>query len=343
MYSDELMEMLLGEEDVPEELIHTIVKDAVQGQDVTPVFLGSAYKNKGVQPLLDAIVRYLPSPLERQITAKNWDNPDEKIPLEPRSDTSRSSAWRSRSGRRSVRPAHLHAHLPGHGRKRATDASTSAPARSNASAASCGCTPTSARKSTAPRPATSWRSWASMRQRRYLRREAKILHAGKHVRGRAGHQDGITPANRDGTDKLAKALQRFRREDPTFRVFTDEETGETLIAGMGELHLEIYVERIRREYKVEVEVGAPKVSYREAPTQDGRVQLQAQEANRRFRSVRPHRRQLRTAAGRRARSRSNSKTTSSKGAFRRNTFPRSKRVFARSLNKGPIAGFPIVG
>ncbi len=77
----------------------------------------------------------------------------------------------------------------------------------------------------------------------------------------------VTPASRDGADKLGKALQRFRKEDPTFRVITDEETGETIIAGMGELHLEIYVERIRREYKVEVEVGAPKVSYREAPTQ----------------------------------------------------------------------------
>jgi elongation factor G len=76
----------------------------------------------------------------------------------------------------------------------------------------------------------------------------------------------INPLNRDGSDRLGKALQRFRKEDPTFQVYTDEETGETVIAGMGELHLEIYVERIRREYRVEVEVGAPKVSYREAPT-----------------------------------------------------------------------------
>src|SRR6185369_6064674 len=74
------------------------------------------------------------------------------------------------------------------------------------------------------------------------------------------------PITRDGMDRLAKALQRFRKEDPTFNVFTDEETGETVIAGMGELHLEIYVERIRREYKVDVEVGAPKVSYRESAT-----------------------------------------------------------------------------
>jgi elongation factor G len=76
----------------------------------------------------------------------------------------------------------------------------------------------------------------------------------------------IMPTKRDGLDRLSKALQRFTREDPTFKVSTDDETGETVIAGMGELHLDIYVERIRREYKVDVEVGAPKVSYREAPT-----------------------------------------------------------------------------
>src|SRR6185295_20354208 len=77
----------------------------------------------------------------------------------------------------------------------------------------------------------------------------------------------INPTTREGADRMGKALARFTREDPTFRVMTDEETSETLVAGMGELHLDIYVERIRREYRVEVEVGAPKVSYREAPTQ----------------------------------------------------------------------------
>ena len=76
----------------------------------------------------------------------------------------------------------------------------------------------------------------------------------------------IEPKKRDDADKLSKALERFRREDPTFRVMTDEETGQTLIAGMGQLHLEIYVERIRREYKCECTVGEPRVAYRECPT-----------------------------------------------------------------------------
>ncbi len=76
----------------------------------------------------------------------------------------------------------------------------------------------------------------------------------------------IEPMKRDGADRLSKALERFRREDPTFRVMTDQESGQTLIAGMGQLHLEIYVERIRREYKCECMIGEPKVAYRECPT-----------------------------------------------------------------------------
>ena len=97
----------------------------------------------------------------------------------------------------------------------------------------------------------------------------------------------VDPKNRSESDKMSKALQRFRKEDPTFRVFTDEETKEILISGMGELHLEVYIERIRREYGVDIEVGAPKVSYRESPTKEV-VRLQAQEAVGWFGSVRSH-------------------------------------------------------
>jgi elongation factor G len=76
----------------------------------------------------------------------------------------------------------------------------------------------------------------------------------------------VEPAKRDDADKLGKALERFRREDPTFHVFSDEETNETLIAGMGQLHLDVYIERIKREYKCECVIGEPRVSYKERPT-----------------------------------------------------------------------------
>src|SRR5690606_34767716 len=76
----------------------------------------------------------------------------------------------------------------------------------------------------------------------------------------------IKPVKQDDQVKMSKALNRFMKEDPTFRVYVDEESNETRIAGMGELHLEIYVERIKREYNADVIVGQPKVNYREAPT-----------------------------------------------------------------------------
>ena len=81
----------------------------------------------------------------------------------------------------------------------------------------------------------------------------------------------ITPVDSAAQDRMSKALNRFMKEDPTFRVSSDPETGQTIIAGMGELHLDVYVERMRREFKAQVIVGTPSVSYREAPTVPGRL------------------------------------------------------------------------
>lgn len=82
----------------------------------------------------------------------------------------------------------------------------------------------------------------------------------------------IEPKTKDASEKLSLALQRLAAEDPTFKYYTDEETGQTIIAGMGELHLDIIVDRLRREFKVEVTVGAPQVSYRETITKTADVE-----------------------------------------------------------------------
>ena len=82
MYSDELMELLLSEEEIPEALVHQIIRDAVLAEEITPVFLGTAFRNKGVQPLLDAVIRYLPSPLDAEVKAKDVADPDKPVPLE---------------------------------------------------------------------------------------------------------------------------------------------------------------------------------------------------------------------------------------------------------------------
>src|SRR5436305_3919538 len=265
MYSDELMELLLAEEEPSIDLIHKVTKEAVQAQGFTPVFVGSAYKNKGVQPLLDAIVRYLPSPLERKATARKWDDPSRTIPLEP--DPAKpfvgmafkivedpfgqltfmrvyqgqvakgEMLYNQRTGRkdRFSRIVKMHAD-----KREEID---SAEAGDIVAIMGIDC--------------ASGETYAS--EPKYCTLESMFV-------PKPVIKVSVTPTSRADADKMSKALQRFRKEDPTFNVYTDEETSETIIAGMGELHLDIYVERIRREYKVDLEVGAPKVSYRESPT-----------------------------------------------------------------------------
>lgn len=265
MYSDELMELLLGEQQPPEELLHRVIRQAVIQQNATPVFIGTAYKNKGVQLLLDAVVRYLPCPTDRTIKAKQYADPTQafqldadpkkpfvgmafKIVDDPYGQLTFMRIYQGtidkgemyinqRTGRtdRFSRIVRMHAD-----KRQEVD---SAEAGDIVAVIGVDC--------------ASGDTYAS---------ESKYCTLENMFVPEPVIKVAVQPASRADSDKMGKALQRFRREDPTFRVFNDEETGEVLIAGMGELHLEIYVERIRREYKVELEVGAPKVSYREAPT-----------------------------------------------------------------------------
>ena len=341
MYSDSLMEKLLSEEAIDEEEIHAVVKDAVQSQNCTPVFCGSAYKNKGVQPLLDAVVRYLPSPLERTVVARKWDNPEETFDLEP--DPSKPTVamafkivddpygqltfvriyqgqiakgegyvnQRTSQKQRFSRIVRMHAD-----KREEVDT-----ADAGDIVAVMGV------------DAASGDTYAT---------DAKYCSLESMFVPEPVIKMAITPTNRDGLDRLSKALQRFTREDPTFRVFTDDETGETVIAGMGELHLDIYVERIRREFKVDVEVGAPKVSYREAPTRPtdydykhkkqsggsgqfahiiGKLEPLPEDAEENFTFEN-------NVVG---------------GRVPKEYIPSVEKGFRASLDKGPIAGFPIVG
>ncbi|MCH2182832.1 MAG: elongation factor G [Mariniblastus sp.] len=265
MYSDELMEKLLSEEEVSEALIHEVTQSAVQGQGCTPVFLGTAFKNKGVQPLIDAICSYLPSPLDRTVQAKQWDNPEEEYPLAP--DPSKpfvgmafkivedpygqltflriyqgtikkgETYVNQRTGRKDRFSRILRMHSD---KREEMDEAT---AGDIVAIMGIDC--------------ASGETYAA---------QAKMCALENMFVPEPVIKVAVNPSERSSTEKLGKALQRFRKEDPTFRVMTDEETGEVIMAGMGELHLDVYIERIRREYKIEVEVGAPKVSYRETPT-----------------------------------------------------------------------------
>jgi elongation factor G len=341
MYSDVLMELLLAEQDVPEELIHATVKDAVQNQDATAVFMGSAYKNKGVQPLLDAIVRYLPSPLAHKITAKNWENPEEKIPLaaDPAKpfvgmafklvDDPYGQLTFMRIYQGTVKKGDQMVNQRTSQRQRFSRiVRMHADKREEMDSASAGDI-----VAIIGVDAASGDTYAP--EHKFCTLESMFI-------AEPVIKMAISVPNRDSGDKLTKALQRFSREDPTFRISTDEETGETIIAGMGELHLDIYVERIRREYKVQVEVGAPKVSYREAPTQAAKYNFKHKKqsgGSGQFAHIVGSLEPLPEDAPEPF----EFETNVIQGRIPKEYIPSVEKGFRAVLNKGPIAGFPIVG
>ncbi|MDH3718027.1 MAG: elongation factor G [Planctomycetota bacterium] len=267
MYSDQLMELLLAEEEVPETLVHQVLRDAVQSLDCTPVFLGTAFRNKGVQPLLDAVIRYLPSPQDREKTAMTFDEPPENICLQvdPQAATFVGMAFKlvddpygqltfMRIYQGSIQKGQQYYNQRTGAKQRFSRIlRMHADKREEVDSAGAGDI-----VAVMGVDAASGDTYAG--QQKFCTLES--IHVPLPVIKMA-----IQTSSSEAGDKLGKALGRFRKEDPTFYTSTDDETGETLIAGMGELHLEIYLERIRREYGVQVEVGAPKVSYREAPTQ----------------------------------------------------------------------------
>ncbi len=266
LHDDELLSIMLEEKPVPEELIHTIVRRGCISGDFSPVLMGSAYKNKGVQLLLDAIIRYLPSPLDREIFAYDMDNGEAEVPLEASPDAAfvglafklvdetfgQLTYMRIYQGKmtrgerytisRTGKPARFGRILRMHANDR--EDIDNASAGDIVAVVGIDCVSGD----------TFCGEGASY--------SLESMHVMDPVISLA-----VSPARSADRDKFSKAVSRFAKEDPTFHVSSDPETGETIISGMGELHLDVYCERIRREYKVELVVGQPRVSYREAPSQ----------------------------------------------------------------------------
>jgi len=262
MYSDELMEAVL-EDRVSPELIHQAIRKGTISLDLTPVFLGSAYKNKAVQPLLDAVTRYLPSPTDVVNEALDISKGEEKVTLNANPDAPLVALTFKLEEGRFGQLTYIRIYQ-GHLRKGDTIVNS--------------------------------RTGRDVRVGRLVRMHADEM---EDIQG-AGSGDivglfgidcasgdtftsdsirytmtsmhipdpvihlSIKPKDKKGQTNIGKALQRFTKEDPTFRARVDEESGETIISGMGELHLDVYVERMKREYGAEVETGAPQVAYREA-------------------------------------------------------------------------------
>ena len=265
---DELMEMFLEGQEPTEEQIHSGIRRATINFKIVPVLMGSAFKNKGVQPMLDAVVRYLPNPLDVG-SIKGFKQGDEETVIERKPDASEpfaALAFKIMSDPHLGKLTYI---------------------RIYSGSLEAGTQVLNSSKDRKERIGKIYQMHANKRE------EISKASAG-HIVAVMGLKDtttgetlsdadkavvlesmnfpdpvisvAIEPKTKADQDKLATAIQRLAEEDPTFKVSSNEETGQTIIAGMGELHLEVLVDRMKREFKVEANVGRPQVAYRETIT-----------------------------------------------------------------------------
>lgn len=264
MFSDELTEAIL-EERVEENLIHEAVRKGSLSRELTPVFIGSAYKNVGIQPLLDGVNRYLPSPTEVNNVALDLDEGEKEIPLQVDSELPVVAL----AFKLEVTPygqltyLRIYQGTVGKGDDLIITRNR--------------------KKIKVGRLVRMHADEMEDIERSYAGEIVALF--GIECRSGDTFTDGklnysmstmfvpepvismtITPADNKAQDNMSKALNRFTREDPTFRTHVDEESKETIISGMGELHLDVYVERMKREFKADVVTGIPQVAYRESIT-----------------------------------------------------------------------------
>lgn len=266
LYSDEITQKWLSGEDIPSEMIIDTLRQGTLRLELTPVLLGTALKNKGIQNLLDAIDFYLPSPLERPTVTATEINNNTRVEIAPKSDGNvvalafkiieddygKLTYTRVYSGtinkgdvlynprtKEKVRVTRL-VRIEVNKRQELDSASVGEIVGLMGVNCSSGDTLTSLKSNLSlegiqiPEPVITL---------------------------------SITPKNKQDEEKITKALHRFLDEDPTFHLKNDPESNNILISGMGELHLDIYLERMRREYNVDVYVGKPAIAYRETITQ----------------------------------------------------------------------------
>ena len=266
LFSDELTEAVLEEAPVSEEMLIKALRTGVLRRELTPVFMGSAYKNKGVQPLLDGVMRLLPCPAE--VTNQALDLDADEAPLNLVTDSGRPTvalAFKLEDGQ--------------YGQLTYIRVYQGKLAKGDT--------------------LINIRTGKKIKIGRLVRMHANQMEDIPEIpAGLIGAMFGIdcasgdtfvapglnvtmtsmyvpepvislaiAPKDNKSEANMSKALNRFTKEDPTFKAFVNDETGETIISGMGELHLDVYIERMRREYKAEVTTGAPRVAYRETITQ----------------------------------------------------------------------------
>ena len=265
MFSDELAEAFL-EGTETEEMIREAIRKGTLAEQFVPVFLGSAYKNKGIQPLLDGVGYYLPDPSEIKNTALALDEDEKPITLGCEENAPVVALGFKLEDGKYGQLTYVRIY-----------------------------------QGTLKKGEELFNTRA--RKKFKVGRLVRMNSASMEDINEGGPGDivalfgvdcasgdtfcggglnyamssmyvpdpvislSLTPKDKQAADQMSKALNRFTKEDPTFRSYVDKESNQTIIQGMGELHLEVYIERMRREYKCEVETGMPQVAYREAITQ----------------------------------------------------------------------------
>jgi elongation factor G len=265
MFSDELTEAVLEEKEITEDMIASAVRIGTLTRKMTPVFVGSAYKNKGVQPILDAVVNFLPCPSEVENTALDLDKDEDSVILSNEMNKPVVAlAFKLEDGQ--------------YGQLTYVRVYQGSLSKGNT--------------------IVNVRNGKKIKVGRVVRMHAEQMEDIESIpAGYIGALFGIECASGDtfvdpglnltmtsmfvpepvislaifpkdnkSQINMSKALNRFSKEDPTFKTYVDHETNETIIEGMGELHLDVYVERMRREYATDVTTGNPLVAYRETIT-----------------------------------------------------------------------------
>ncbi len=264
---DVIAEKFLNEQEPTVEEMRKAMRTGVISLKLCPVFCGSAFKNKGVQLLLDAVTMYLPTPAEKKEHALDLDKKEEKFELFPDNekplvalafklqDTQFGQLTYMRIYQGQIKKGDFiinttnkkSVKVPRLVRMHADKMEDIDVSYSGDIIAMFGI------------DCASGDTFCDER----INAAMQSMHVPDAVISLA-----VAPKTKEGTNNFSKALQKFRKEDPTFRVKRDEESNETIISGMGELHLEIYIERMKREFNCEVVVGQPQVAYRETISQE---------------------------------------------------------------------------
>ena len=267
---DQLAEKFLAEEPVSNEELWAAIRRATIALKMTPVMCGSAFRNKGVQLLLDGVIHYLPNPTEVVNEAHDQSNAEAKVILESAPDKPfvglafklqqdkygqltyfRIYQGTVRTGETIINTSNQmrKVRVPRMFRMHSDDREEISEAPAGDIVALYGVEASSGET--------------------FTDGKVNVTMTSMHVPGR-GHLAGCGPQGpQRPRSNFSKALNRFTKEDPTFRVHQDEESAQTIISGMGELHLDIYMERMRREYNCDVIAGKPQVAFRETVTQRG--------------------------------------------------------------------------